>query len=62
MSPPDWYSGVVQMTVMAQPWKHPVSGIFYFRRDVPESIRGVMSSPLTAGRLLDCVSDGWGWA
>lgn len=50
------------MTVMAQPWKHPVSGIFYFRRDVSVSIRGVMSNPLTAGRLLDCVSDGWGWA
>lgn len=30
------------MTVMAQPWKHPVSGVFYFRREVPEDIRGVI--------------------
>ncbi|PKM24428.1 MAG: hypothetical protein CVV09_16025 [Gammaproteobacteria bacterium HGW-Gammaproteobacteria-13] len=30
------------MTVMAQPWKHPVSGVFYFRREVPEDIRGLI--------------------
>lgn len=27
------------MAVMAQPWKHPQSGIYYFRREVPEDIR-----------------------
>lgn len=30
------------MTVMAQPWKHPVSGVYYFRREVPEDIRSVI--------------------
>lgn len=58
MSSPDWYSGVVQMTVMAQPRRHRVSGVFYFR----EGIRGVIGNPPVAGRLLDCVSDDWGWA
>lgn len=27
------------MAIMAQPWKHPQNGIFYFRREVPEDIR-----------------------
>lgn len=27
------------MAIMAQPWKHPKNGIFYFRREVPEDIR-----------------------
>lgn len=30
------------MTVMAQPWKHPDNGVYYFRREVPEDIRGVI--------------------
>ncbi|MFV3388142.1 DUF6538 domain-containing protein [Pseudomonas sp. NY15364] len=27
---------------MAQPWKHPQNGIFYFRREVPKDIRRVI--------------------
>lgn len=30
------------MTIMAQPWKHPVSGVYYFRREVPEEIRDLI--------------------
>ena len=30
------------MSVMAQPWKNPQSGVYYFRREVPESIRGII--------------------
>ena len=30
------------MAIMAQPWKHPQNGIFYFRREVPEDIRRVI--------------------
>ncbi|MAM87518.1 MAG: integrase [unclassified Hahellaceae] len=28
---------------MAQPSKHPISGVFYFRREVPEAIRGILN-------------------
>ena len=30
------------MGAMAQPWKHPQSGVFYFRREVPADIRTVI--------------------
>lgn len=30
------------MSLMAQPWKHPQSGVYYFRREVPEPIRSVI--------------------
>jgi integrase len=30
------------VAIMAQPWKHPQNGIFYFRREVPEDIRRVI--------------------
>lgn len=30
------------MAVMAQPWKHPRSGIYYFRREVPAEIRALV--------------------
>jgi len=30
------------MAVMAQPWKHPQNGIYYFRREVPQDIRSII--------------------
>ena len=30
------------MAVMAQPWKRPQNGIYYFRREVPAGIRQVI--------------------
>ena len=30
------------MAVMAQPWKHPQNGIYYFRREVPADIRDII--------------------
>ncbi len=30
------------MHVMTKPWKHPCSGIFYLRREVPEDIRQII--------------------
>ena len=30
------------MHVMTKPWKHPRSGIFYLRREVPEDIRQII--------------------
>jgi len=39
---PYWYRKVVQMAVMAQPWKHPDNGIYYFRREVPQDIRPII--------------------
>lgn len=30
------------MSCMAQPWKHPESGVFYYRRRVPEDLRDVL--------------------
>ena len=39
---PNWYRKVVQMPVMTQPWKHPRSGIYYFRREVPHDIRHII--------------------
>ena len=54
-SPPNWYTKAVHMAshsriiigstvprfraLMAQPFKHPQSGVFYFRRRVPEDLR-----------------------
>ncbi|MCG6323950.1 integrase, partial [Vibrio alginolyticus] len=30
------------MSVMATPWKHPKTGVFYFRRQVPKDIRQII--------------------
>ena len=34
--PPEWYTRVVHMILaMARPWKHPKTGVYWFRRRVP---------------------------
>ena len=35
----DWYIEVVQMPIMTSPWKHPETGVYYFRRAVPADLR-----------------------
>ncbi len=38
--PPHWYKGVVQMVLaMARPVRHPVTGIWWFRKGVPKHLR-----------------------
>ena len=39
LGPPVWYRRVVQMALrMPQPWKHPKTGIYHFRRAVPKDL------------------------
>ena len=41
------------MAIMATPWKHPPTGIYYLRRQIPEQIR-----PAFGGKALRKVSLG----
>lgn len=40
---PDWYKRVVQMALpMSRPWKHPITGIYWLRKGVPEELRPII--------------------
>lgn len=43
LRPADWYRRVVQMVLfMARPFKHPTTGVYYFRKAVPADLKRVL--------------------